>query len=142
MQWLMFQMGGIGPMMGQANVFFRYFPEKIQPAIDRYQGEVRRLFGVLDAQLDGREYLAGEYSIADIANWAWVRTHKWSGVALDGLPNLERWVAQLAARPACQRGIEVPPRPARIEDGKGAERFVEEARKMVEMGRPQGDRGR
>ena len=135
MQWLMFQMGGIGPMMGQANVFFRYFPEKIQPAIDRYHGEVRRLFGVLDAQLDGREYLAGDYSIADIANWAWVRTHKWSGVALDGLPNLERWVVQLAARPACQRGIEVPPRPARIEDGKGAERFVEEARKMVEMGR-------
>jgi glutathione S-transferase/GST-like protein len=135
MQWLMFQMGGIGPMMGQANVFFRYFPEKIQPAIDRYHGEVRRLFGVLDAQLDGREYLAGDYSIADIANWAWVRTHKWSGVALDGLPNLERWVAQLAARPACQRGIDVPPRPVRIEDGKGAERFVEEARKMVEMGR-------
>jgi glutathione S-transferase/GST-like protein len=135
MQWLMFQMGGIGPMMGQANVFFRYFPEKIQPAIDRYQGEVRRLFGVLDMQLDGREYLAGDYSIADIANWAWVRTHKWSGVALDGLPNLERWVARLAARPACQRGIDVPPRPVRIEDGKGAERFVEEARKMVEMGR-------
>jgi glutathione S-transferase/GST-like protein len=135
MQWLMFQMGGIGPMMGQANVFFRYLPEKIQPAIDRYQGEVRRLFGVLDTQLDGREYLAGDYSIADIANWAWVRTHKWSGVALDGLPNLERWAARLAARPACQRGIDVPPRPARIEDGKGAERFVEEARKMVEMGR-------
>jgi glutathione S-transferase/GST-like protein len=135
MQWLMFQMGGIGPMMGQANVFFRYFPEKIQPAIDRYHGEVRRLFGVLDTQLDGREYLAGDYSIADIANWAWVRTHKWSGVALEGLPNLERWVTQLAARPACQRGIDVPPRPVRIEDGKGAERFVEEARKMVEMGR-------
>ena len=135
MQWLMFQMGGIGPMMGQANVFFRYFPEKIQPAIDRYHGEVRRLFAVLDTQLDGREYLAGDYSIADIANWAWVRTHKWSGVALEGLPNLERWVAQLAARPACQRGIDVPPRPARIEDGKGAERFVDEARKMVEMGR-------
>ena len=135
MQWLMFQMGGIGPMMGQANVFFRYFPEKIQPAIDRYHGEVRRLFGVLDTQLDGREYLAGDYSIADIANWAWVRTHKWSGVALEGLPHLERWVAQLAARPACQRGIEVPPRPVRIEDGKGTERFVEEARKMVEMGR-------
>ena len=135
MQWLMFQMGGIGPMMGQANVFFRYLPEKIQPAIDRYQGEVRRLFGVLDTQLDGREYLAGDYSIADIANWAWVRTHKWSGVPLDGLPNLERWTARLAARPACQRGIDVPPRPARIEDGKGAERFVEEARKMVEMGR-------
>lgn len=138
MQWLMFQMGGIGPMMGQANVFFRYFPEKIQPAIDRYHGEVRRLFCVLDTQLDGREYLAGDYSIADIANWAWVRTHKWSGVALAGLPNLERWVAQLAVRPACQRGIEVPPRPVRIEDGKGAERFIEEARKMVETGQPTG----
>jgi glutathione S-transferase len=102
-QWLMFQMGGIGPMMGQANVFFRYFPEKIQPAIDRYQGEVRRLFGVLDTQLAEHEYLAGDYSIADIANWAWVRTHKWSGVEVEGLPSLQRWMTQLAARPACQR---------------------------------------
>ena len=135
-QWLMFQMGGVGPMMGQANVFFRYFPEKIQPAIDRYQGEVRRLFGVLDTQLAEHEYLAGDYSIADIANWAWVRTHKWSGVEVEGLPHLQRWMAQLAARPACQRGIEVPPRPARIEDGKGTERFIEEARKLVETGRP------
>jgi glutathione S-transferase/GST-like protein len=136
-QWLMFQMGGIGPMMGQANVFFRYLPEKIQTAIDRYQGEVRRLFGVLDTRLAGHEYLAGEYSIADIANWAWVRTHKWSGVALDGLPHLERWVGQLAERPACRRGIEVPPRPARVEDGKGAEKFIAEARKMVETGHRQ-----
>jgi glutathione S-transferase/GST-like protein len=136
MQWLMFQMGGIGPMMGQANVFFRYFPEKIQPAIDRYQGEVRRLFGVLDTRLADHEYLAGDYSIADIANWAWVRTHKWSGVALDGLPHLERWMQQLYARPACLRGIEVPPRPARIEDGKDAEKFIEVARTMVETGRP------
>jgi glutathione S-transferase/GST-like protein len=136
-QWLMFQMGGIGPMMGQANVFFRYLPEKIQPAIDRYQGEVRRLFGVLDTRLAGHEYLAGEYSIADIANWAWVRTHKWSGVALDGLPHLERWVGHLAERPACRRGVEVPPRPARVEDGKGAEKFIAEARKMVETGHRQ-----
>jgi glutathione S-transferase/GST-like protein len=136
-QWLMFQMGGIGPMMGQANVFFRYLPEKIQTAIDRYQGEVRRLFGVLDTRLAGHEYLAGEYSIADIANWAWVRTHKWSGVGLDGLPHLERWVGQLAERPACRRGIEVPPRPARVEDGKGAEKFIAEARKMVETGHRQ-----
>jgi len=135
-QWLMFQMGGIGPMMGQANVFFRYFPEKIQPAIDRYQGEVRRLFGVLDTQLAAHEYLAGDYSIADIANWAWVRTHKWSGVAVEGLPHLQRWMAQLAARPACQRGIDVPPRPARIEDGRGTEKFIEAARKMVETGKP------
>src|SRR5512144_790720 len=104
MQWLMFQMGGIGPMMGQANVFFRYFPEKIQPAIDRYHGEVRRLFGVLDTRLADHEYLAGDYSIADIANWAWVRGYKWSGVSIEGLPHLARWLELLAARPACQRG--------------------------------------
>jgi glutathione S-transferase/GST-like protein len=134
MSWLMFQMGGIGPMMGQANVFFRYFPEKIQPAIDRYQGEVRRLFEVLDARLADNEYLAGDYSIADIANWAWVRTHKWSGVELDGLPHLTRWVAQLLVRPACRRGIEIPPLPVRPKDGKGVEKFIEEARKMVETG--------
>jgi glutathione S-transferase/GST-like protein len=137
-QWLMFQMGGIGPMMGQANVFYRYFPEKIQPAIDRYQGEVRRLFGVLDARLSQSEYLADEYSIADIANWAWVRTHKWSGVEIEGFDHLKRWAGQLAQRPACQRGIEVPPRPVKIEDGKGAEKFVEEARKLVETGRKPG----
>ena len=92
LQWLMFQMGGIGPMMGQANVFFRYFPEKIQPAIDRYQRESRRLFGVLDTQLKDHEYLANDaYSIADIANWSWVRTHRWSGVEVDDLPHLKRW---------------------------------------------------
>jgi glutathione S-transferase/GST-like protein len=135
MQWLMFQMGGIGPMMGQANVFFRYFPEKIQPAIDRYQGEVRRLFEVLDGALAGNEYLAGDYSIADIANWAWVRTHKWSGVSIDGLGQLARWIEQVGSRPAVQRGIEIPPRPQRIEEGDGAKKFAEEARKMVEFGK-------
>jgi glutathione S-transferase/GST-like protein len=134
MQWLMFQMGGIGPMMGQANVFFRYFPEKIQPAIDRYHGEVRRLFGVLDHRLADHEYLAGDYSIADIANWAWVRTHKWSGVEIEPFPHLMRWKDELAARPACQRGVNIPPRPERVEDGKGTERFIEEARRMVETG--------
>jgi glutathione S-transferase/GST-like protein len=134
MQWLMFQMGGIGPMMGQANVFFRYLPEKIPVAINRYHGEVRRLFGVLDTRLAGHEYLAGDYSIADIANWAWVRTYKWSGVTLEGLPHLERWVRQLAARPACQRGLEVPPRPPRIEAARDSDRFIEEARKMIETG--------
>ena len=75
-QWLMFQMGGIGPMMGQANMFYRYFPEKIQAAIDRYQSEGRRLFEVLNTQLGKTEYLAGDYSIADMANWASVRTHR------------------------------------------------------------------
>jgi GST-like protein len=107
-QWLMFQMGGIGPMMGQANVFYRYFPERIPSAIDRYQHECRRLFEVLDGRLAEHEWLAGDYSIADIANWAWVRTHKWSGVPVEGLEHLQRWMGQMAARPACQRGIEVP----------------------------------
>ena len=107
-QWLMFQMGGIGPMMGQANVFYRYFPEKIQAAIDRYQNEGRRLFEVLEAQLRGREYLCDDYSIADIANWCWVRIHAWSGIDVTGLDNLQAWVARLEARPACQRGIAIP----------------------------------
>ncbi|HVM97887.1 MAG TPA: glutathione binding-like protein, partial [Candidatus Acidoferrales bacterium] len=107
-QWLMFQMGGIGPMMGQANVFYRYFPEKIQSAIDRYQNESRRLFEVLDTRLADHEWLAGDYSIADIANFSWVRTYKWSGVSVDGLDHLRRWMAAMAARPACQKGIEVP----------------------------------
>lgn len=138
LQWLMFQMGGVGPMMGQANVFFRYFPDKIPAVIDRYQGETRRLFGVLDGQLKDHEYLAGDYSIADIANWAWVRTHRWSGVALDGLPHLKRWRDQLRARPAVQRGIEQPA--AKIDlarDGEAAaQRFAQEARGLVERGRP------
>ena len=107
-QWLMFQMGGIGPMMGQANVFYRYAPEKIPYAIGRYQREVRRLFEVLDTRLAKVEYLAGDYSIVDIANWAWVRTYKWSGVSIDGLPHLERWIDAIAERPAAQRGIAVP----------------------------------
>jgi GST-like protein len=110
MQWLMFQMGGIGPMMGQANVFFRYAPEKIPFAIDRYQRETRRLFEVLDGQLAAHEYLAGDYSIADIANWTWVSTHDWSGVSVDGLPHLGRWFDVIAARPAVQRGRAVPGR--------------------------------
>ena len=143
MQWLMFQMGGIGPMMGQANVFFRYFPEKIPAAIDRYQGETRRLFGVLDGHLAHHEWLAGDYSIADIANWAWVRTHRWSGVDIDDLPHLKRWRDAIRARPAAQRGIEMPPSKVDLtRDGdEAAQRFAEEARRMVETGanRPKGN---
>ena len=108
MQWLMFQMGGIGPMQGQANVFFRYFPEKIQPAIDRYQNETKRLYTVLESRLEENEFLAGDYSIADIANWCWVRIHFWAGVEIDDLPNLQRWIKSIADRPAVKRGIEVP----------------------------------
>jgi glutathione S-transferase len=107
-QWLMFQMAGIGPMMGQANVFYRYAPERIPYAIDRYQREVRRLFEVLDTRLADNEFIAGDYSIADIANWSWVRGYKWSGVTLDGLPNLARWLDAIGQRPAVQRGVDVP----------------------------------
>ena len=107
-QWLMFQMSGIGPMMGQANVFFRTLEEKIPAAISRYQNESRRLFEVLDNQLDHSEWLAKDFSIADIANWCWVRLYFWSGVSLDGLDNLQRWLEAMEARPACQKGIAVP----------------------------------
>ena len=126
MQWLMFQMSGVGPMMGQANVFYRYFPEKIQPVIDRYQNEVKRLFTVLDTQLKESEYLTQEYSIADMANWCWVHTHEWSGVSLDDLPNLKRWVDKIALRPAVQRGIIVP-EPINVDK----ETFIKGARNIV-----------
>jgi len=108
MQWLLFQMGGLGPMMGQANVFYRYAPEKIPFAIERYQRETRRLLEVLDERLQDNEFLAGDYSIADIANWCWAKGHDWSGVEIDGLNNLQRWLAQIAKRPAVVRGGSVP----------------------------------
>lgn len=107
-QWLMFQMGGLGPMMGQSNVYFRYSQEKYQPAIDRYQNESKRLMTVLDRCLQDHEYLAGDFSIADIANWCWARTHAWSGVDVSDLPNLQRWLDLLEDRPGCQRGVVVP----------------------------------
>ncbi|MGI9286297.1 MAG: glutathione S-transferase family protein [Pseudomonadales bacterium] len=106
-QWLMFQMGGVGPMMGQANVFNRYAPERIAYAIERYQNESRRLFEVLERQLSKQDYLAKEYSIADIATWPWVRAYEWSGVDIDGLPALSDWLLRVGERPAVQRGLEV-----------------------------------
>jgi glutathione S-transferase len=110
LQWLMFQMGGVGPMMGQANVFFRYAPEKIPYAIERYQREVRRLFEVMERQLSGNEYIAGpDYSIADMALWTWVSGYGWSGVSPEGLPSLARWLDLIGARPAAQRGRNIPP---------------------------------
>ena len=108
LQWLMFQMGGIGPMQGQAHVFFRYAPEKIEYAINRYQNETFRLYKVLDDQLKENEYLADDFSIADIATWPWVRRHQWAGVEIEKLYNLRRWVENLENRPAFQKGIEVP----------------------------------
>ena len=108
LQWLMFQMGGIGPMQGQAHVFYRYAPEKIEYAINRYQNETFRLYKVLDDQLKEKEYLADDFSIADIATWPWVRRHKWAGVEIEKLSNLRRWMGNLENRPAFQKGIEVP----------------------------------
>lgn len=110
MQWLMFQMGGLGPMMGQANVFTRYFPETIPSVIDRYKRESRRLLEVLDHRLATQEYLAGDYSIADIANWCWARSYDWPGIDISGLDNLKRWLDAIAARPAVEKGVNIPPR--------------------------------
>jgi len=107
-QWLMWQMGGLGPMQGQANVFNRYFPEKIPSVLKRYQDETRRLFGVMDRRLADSAYLAGDYSIADMACFPWVAQHDWSGVPIDDLPHLSRWFAAVGARPAVQRGMDVP----------------------------------
>ncbi len=128
-QWVMFQMGGIGPMMGQANVFYRYAPEKIPFAIERYQRESRRLFEVLERRLSESEYLAGDYSIADIANFSWVCIHEWSGISIEGLPNLKRWLDAVGARPAVVRGREIP-EPVKLETKK-AEDVVDQARKML-----------
>ena len=109
MQWLMFQMGGIGPMQGQAVTFERYFSEDVPAARKRYKNETRRLYEVLNTRLAEAEYLAGEYSIADIANWSWVKAHRWARIPVEGLDHLQRWIDTIAARPAVQRGIEIPP---------------------------------
>ena len=132
LEWVMFQMGGVGPMMGQANVFFRYFPEKIQPAIDRYQNEGRRLFEVLDGHLATQEWLAKDYSIADIANWCWVRTHKWSGISIEGLDHLERWMKVMYDQPGMSAGLSVPMKvESLLDDDKKAKEFAKNAEKMV-----------
>lgn len=104
MQWLMWQMGGLGPMAGQAHHFREYAPEKLPYAIDRYTKEVNRLYGVMDRRLTDREYLAGEYSIADIAAWPWVVPWKTQGQNLDDFPHLKRWFLAIEARPAVERG--------------------------------------
>jgi GST-like protein len=107
-QWLMFQMGGVGPMFGQAHHFLRAAPEPVPYAIERYTRETRRLYGVMDRHLSGHQYLAPEYSIADIATFPWVARHEWHKVVLDDFPNIKRWFDSIAARPAVQRGMKVP----------------------------------
>ena len=108
MQWLMFQMGGVGPMLGQAHHFRMYAPEKIAYAIDRYSNEARRLYGVIDKRLAASPYLGGEeYTIADIATFPWLRSWENQGVVLGDYPHLEKWFRAISARPAVQRGVEV-----------------------------------
>lgn len=107
-QWLMLQMAGVGPNMAQAKVFLRHFPETLPPVIERYQGECRRLFEVLDRRLADHEYLAGDYSIADMAHWSWVRLHDWSGASIDGLDHLARWLSDIGSREAVKLGCQVP----------------------------------
>ena len=127
-QWVMFQMGGVGPMQGQANVFFRYFPEKIQPAIDRYQNETKRLYAVLDTQLEGRDFICDDLSIADFATFPWVNIHEWSGVDIHNLKNLSLWIDRCKARPGFQAGLNVPIRikpPNEEEVRKTAQKIIQ-----------------
>ena len=111
LQWLMFQMGGVGPMFGQAHHFLRAAPEKVPYAIERYTKETRRLYGVLDGHLKSQDYLAGEYSIADIATYPWVARHEWHLVELKDFPSVKRWYDAIGARPAVKKGMAVPPPP-------------------------------
>lgn len=107
-QWLMWQMGGFGPMLGQAHHFRRFAKEQIPYAIDRYTSETRRLYGVLDARLADSEYLGEAYSIADMATYPWAARHPWQGIALEDFPAVKRWYDALSARPAVERGMAVP----------------------------------
>jgi len=108
-QWLMFQMGSVGPMLGQAHHFLRFAPELIPYALERYSKEALRIYGVLNARLENREWLAGgEYSIADIATFPWIARHDWQGIDLKRFPQVKRWFEAIGARPAVQRGMAVP----------------------------------
>ncbi|MCW8836673.1 MAG: glutathione binding-like protein [Rhodospirillales bacterium] len=108
-QWLMFQMGGLGPMLGQTHHFRQFAPEKIPYAIERYEAETARLYGVMDARLGKVEYLAGNfYSIADIACYPWAARHEWQGVDLATYPHLKRWYEAISERPAVKKGMSVP----------------------------------
>jgi len=127
LQWLMFQMAGVGPMQGQAHVFVRYAPERIEYAIARYTEEVKRLYTILDHRLEGRDYLCDEYSIADIATWPWVRIHFWADVSIDDLPNLQRWRDRIRERPAVERGIQVPGKDA--QDDESQRKWLEKFRR-------------
>ena len=108
LEWLMLQMGGIGPMLGQAHHFLKFNPGKAPYAEERYAAEAKRLYGVLDRRLQQHEFLAGSYSIADMATWPWISRYEWQGVNFFEYPNLLRWYLQIADRPAVQKGYDVP----------------------------------
>ncbi len=126
MQWLMWQMGGLGPMQGQANVFYRYFPERLPSVISRYQNETKRLYGVMNSRLASTEFLAGDYSIADMACYPWIAQYQWCGLTLDAFPNLTRWYTAVGGRPAVEVGMTIP-EPQRTPDA-----IVETASQIVE----------
>ena len=108
LQWLMFQMGGVGPMFGQAHHFLRAAPEPVPYGIERYSRETRRLYAVMDGHLKKHDFLADEYSVADVATYPWVARHEWHKVALEDFPTVKRWFEMIGARPAVQRGMAVP----------------------------------
>lgn len=108
LEWLMWQMGGVGPMFGQVHHFVKFNPGKAPYAEQRFQDEARRLYGVLDRRLADRDYLVDEYTIADIATWPWVSRYEWQGINLDEFPNVKRWYIDIAQRPAVQRGYHCP----------------------------------
>ena len=108
LQWLMWQMGGFGPMLGQAHHFRRFAPEEIPYAVERYTKETARLYGVLNGRLGEAEYLAGDYTIADMATYPWAARHEWQGIELEDFPNVKRWYDAIGARPAVSRGMQVP----------------------------------
>jgi GSH-dependent disulfide-bond oxidoreductase len=107
-QWLMLQMGGVGPMLGQAHHFLHFNAGRAPYAEERYRNEARRLYGVLNARLSDRSYLAGTYSIADMATWPWISRYEWQGIDWSEFPDLQRWYLRIADRPAVQRGYQVP----------------------------------
>ncbi|KAJ3357422.1 hypothetical protein HDU83_007353 [Entophlyctis luteolus] len=146
-QWLMWQMGGLGPMQGQANHFNRYAPEKIPYAIERYQNETARLYGVMENHLsDGREYLAGDYSIADIACFSWVASHEWAtNKDLSQFPNLDAWLHRLSKRETVVAGMDVPTKNELIANDfkmklseEEKERRAKEAREWILKGMKEG----
>ena len=108
MEWLMWQMGGLGPMLGQAHHFLHFNPGKAEYAEERFKSEVERLYGVLNTRLEGRDFICDEYSIADMACWPWISRYEWQGIDLAGFPNVRAWYQRLLARDAVQKGYDVP----------------------------------